>query len=71
MKCYICAEQGKTSDAVAICIICGMGICMEHLVREETELWKGGYPFPAEKMKRTIPRILCTICHDAFKEKTK
>jgi len=66
MKCYICKEQGMDTDAVAICIVCGMGVCMDHLVREEIELWEGGYPFPAKKLKKTIPRILCTICHEAM-----
>lgn len=27
MKCYICAEEGKSTDAVAMCIVCGMGLC--------------------------------------------
>lgn len=45
MKCYVCAEQGKDTDAVAICIVCGMGLCTEHAIREETEIWSGGYPF--------------------------
>ena len=68
MKCYICKEQGKDTDAVAICIVCGMGVCMDHLVREEVELWKGDYPFPSKKLKKPIPRILCVICHEAYKE---
>lgn len=68
MKCYICAEEGKDSDAVAICIVCGMGLCMKHSIREETEVWSGGYPFPAEKMDKTLPRILCRYCYGALKE---
>lgn len=66
MKCYICAEEGKDSDAVAICIVCGMGVCKHHAIREETELWEGGYPFPATKLKKSIPRILCPPCHHAL-----
>ncbi len=68
MKCYICAEMGRDTDAVAICIVCGMGVCREHSVREEVELWEGGYPFPSRKLKRTIPRILCTICYEVYRE---
>jgi hypothetical protein len=67
MKCYICAEEGKNSDAVAICIVCGMGLCREHAMREETESWEGGYPFPARKLKKSIPRILCPDCYEAFR----
>ncbi|GAB4380563.1 DUF2180 family protein [Methanothermobacter thermautotrophicus] len=68
MKCYVCAEQGKDTDAVAICIVCGMGLCTEHAIREETEIWSGGYPFPAEKVKGTLPRILCPYCYNVMKE---
>jgi len=25
MKCYICAKEGKSSDAVAVCIVCRNG----------------------------------------------
>ncbi|MCP1662018.1 hypothetical protein J2T61_000689 [Methanocalculus sp. AMF5] len=67
MKCYICAEQGKDTDAVAICIVCGMGVCMDHAIREEIEKWEGGYPFPAKKLKLSIPRILCPPCYNAMK----
>jgi hypothetical protein len=69
MKCYICAEEGKDSDAVAICIVCGMGLCMKHAIREETEVWSGGYPFPSEKMSETLPRILCRYCYKALEAK--
>ncbi|AIY90309.1 DUF2180 family protein [Geoglobus acetivorans] len=68
MKCYICKEQGKDTEAVAICIVCGMGVCMEHLVRKDVELWKGDYPFPSRKLKKTVPRILCSICNEAYEE---
>ena len=68
MKCYMCAKEGKDTDAVAICIVCGMGVCMDHLVREEVEVWEGGYPFPSKKLKKKVPRILCQVCYDAYKK---
>lgn len=68
MKCYLCALAQKDTDAVAICILCGMGVCMDHLVREELEIWEGGYPFHSKKMKRTLPRILCKPCYAAYHE---
>ncbi len=67
MKCYICAQEGKSSDAVAICIICGMGLCSEHVVREDIDVWEGDYPFPAHKGKVKLPRILCPDCYDALR----
>ncbi len=68
MKCYICAQQGKTTDAVAICIVCGMGVCMDHLIREETPVWKGDYPVRLEKDIEKLKRIVCQPCHVALKE---
>jgi hypothetical protein len=67
MKCYICAQEGKDSDALAICIVCGMGLCQEHIIHQEIDLWEGGYPLPSEKIKATLPRILCPYCYKALK----
>ncbi len=67
MKCYVCAQEGKSSDAVAICIICGMGLCSEHIIREDMDIWEGGYPFPAHKVKSKLPRILCPECYAALR----
>ena len=63
MKCYVCAKMGKSTDAVAICIVCGMGTCMDHTIRREVEVWEGGYPFPAKKLRKKIPRMLCPDCN--------
>ena len=49
MKCYVCAKEGKESDAVAVCIACGMGTCMKHTIRKEIDVWEGGYPLPSRK----------------------
>jgi hypothetical protein len=68
MKCYVCAKEGKSSDAVAICIVCGMGTCMEHTIRRDMEMWEGGYPFPVKKLSKTMPRMLCPDCDAALQE---
>jgi len=70
MKCYVCAREGKDTDAVAVCIVCGMGLCMDHAIRKETAVWQGGYPFPVKKSQRSIPRILCPDCAAAYGEGT-
>jgi len=54
--------MGNSSDAVAICIVCGMGTCMEHTIRREMDVWEGGYPFPAKKLGKKLPRMLCPDC---------
>jgi hypothetical protein len=45
-----------------------MGLCQEHLIRQEMEIWEGGYPFPSEKVKKTLPRILCQYCYNALED---
>jgi hypothetical protein len=68
MKCYMCAKMGKDTDAVAVCIVCGMGVCMDHAIYEETPIWKGDYPVRLEKNIEKLKRILCQPCHKALKE---
>ncbi|QSZ66800.1 DUF2180 family protein [Methanofollis aquaemaris] len=68
MKCYVCAQEGKETEAAGICIVCGMGLCTRHMVREDVDLWEGGYPFPAQKLEKKLPRILCPECAVALKE---
>jgi len=38
MQCYMCAKASKQTEAVGICIVCGMGLCMEHAIRDDTVL---------------------------------
>ena len=52
MKCYICAKEGKESDAVAVCVACGMGTCMKHTIRKEIDVWEGGYRSPPVNCQR-------------------
>ncbi len=68
MKCYICAKMGKSTDAVASCIVCGMGTCMEHTIRKEVDVWEGGYPFPSKKLGRKFPRMLCPDCNAVYEK---
>ncbi|RPI27765.1 MAG: DUF2180 family protein [Actinomycetota bacterium] len=49
-----------------MCIVCGMGLCMEHVIREDVDIWEGGYPFPQKKARKKLPRILCEECRDAL-----
>ena len=69
MKCYVCAEKGVDSDAVGVCIVCGMGVCMEHATVEEVTFWEAqrlesstvSGTFGGSVAKK-IPRILCPYC---------
>ncbi|HJJ64649.1 MAG: DUF2180 family protein [Methanocorpusculum sp.] len=66
MKCYVCEKMGIDREASGVCIVCGMGLCSEHMVRSDVETFEGGYPFPSRKLKKPIPRILCPECAAAF-----
>ncbi|MCD4799633.1 MAG: DUF2180 family protein, partial [Methanosarcinales archaeon] len=55
LKCFICDEKNKTEEAVGICIVCGMGLCMEHARRADLEIWEGHYPMPVKTMKFDLP----------------
>jgi hypothetical protein len=48
VKCYIHASGGSSEEAVAICIICGMGVCLEHAVERDLPVHRpaglAGYP---------------------------
>jgi hypothetical protein len=71
VKCYVCAQEDKESDAVAICSVCGMGLCLDHVIRDDivfwerelirTEMAKAGDS--QYKIPKRLPRILCEECY--------
>lgn len=71
MKCYICAQEGKESDAIALCIVCGMGLCKDHAIREDLTFWEGEFirtELAKEgdvqfRLPKKLPRILCEECY--------
>lgn len=69
MNCYICAQQGQETAAIAVCIACGMCVCQEHLVREDLPLEDvKNFGFSSKKIVRAekMPRILCQPCKTAL-----
>jgi len=67
MKCYICALAGKRTDAIATCIVCGIGLCENHLKREEIPMWTGETQTPETTLPETMPRILCYYCYEQLR----
>jgi len=61
MKCYEHAKQGKDVEAVAVCAICGMGVCIDHLVEREVPLVHAVSGWASE----TAMQILCQRCAQA------
>lgn len=58
MKCYTCAKAGKTTDAVAVCTVCGMAVCMEHAHEREVQVTQRVSGWVSE----TAMQILCERC---------
>jgi hypothetical protein len=65
LKCYDCLEESKDSEAVGVCIVCGKGLCMEHIKQVEFPM-RGGYPLPKLNLKKGLPRMMCRECIDSI-----
>ena len=74
MKCYICAKQGVDSDAVAMCVVCGMGLCMGHAFKEELlvrDVIDWGFGEERIEYPHTLPRFICPECRVARDQRLK
>ncbi|MFQ6061437.1 MAG: DUF2180 family protein [Thermoplasmata archaeon] len=74
MKCYLCSQEGEEEESLAICIVCGMGICKDHLVRDEISFWEAQFissDMSPEgdrfSLPKKIPRIMCSECYEVMK----
>lgn len=74
MKCYLCAEEGKEEEALAVCIVCGMGVCKEHLRKDEISFWEAQFiasdtaPEGGRfSLPKKLPRILCIECYEVMR----
>ena len=69
MICYVCAQSGVKTEAVAICILCGMPLCRDHLVREELPVWRKlhtGLGEARRELPEKLPKFLCPDCQRAL-----
>lgn len=74
MKCYVCAKQGVDSEAVAICMICGMGLCLGHAIKEALavkDIIDWGFGKEEFAYPHTIPRFICAECKLAIEQRKK
>lgn len=66
MNCYDCLPKAETS--VAVCQLCGKGLCSNHVMRYERQVQQvdsaslGLRKLPTGK---AIPRMLCRECGEA------
>ena len=58
MKCYVCSKTGMVNDAVAVCAVCGKGLCVEHALERELPLTQrvSGW------LNLSTTHILCEAC---------
>jgi hypothetical protein len=73
MKCYVCAKQGRDEAAVAICIVCGMGLCMDHALKDELmvrDIVDWGIGEERIEYPHTLPRFVCPECRVAITQRT-
>jgi len=69
VKCYICDQEGKKTEAIAVCIVCGVAVCGDHQIREHiavTETFKWGMGEETVTLPTPLPRVLCIWCHQAL-----
>ncbi len=58
MECYTCAKKKTKSEAVAVCSICGKGLCLDHAVERDLPLVRrvSGWG------DQSLIHILCEMC---------
>ena len=74
MKCYQCAKNGVDKEAVVICIICGIELCMDDLFREEllvSDIVDWGLGREKVEYPRTLPRLICAECKVAIEQRAR
>lgn len=64
MNCYECAQSGRTSEAVAVCRLCGAAVCADHVRTETVQLREAAQP---GKVMHDEParRLTCPVCRAA------
>ncbi|MEV7995825.1 DUF2180 family protein [Streptomyces sp. NPDC086077] len=64
MNCYECSQSGRTAQAVAVCKVCGAGVCSNH-VRTEPKTLRG--PATPGKMvhNQEARQLTCPVCRAA------
>ena len=58
MKCYTCAKDGMDRDAVAVCAVCGMALCMDHVHEREVPMVQRTSGWASQ----TAMHMLCERC---------
>jgi hypothetical protein len=68
MNCYDCSITGHDTPAVATCIHCGAGLCIEHAIVAPHHLTRPGLINRLETVEPPARLVHCETCaaaHDA------
>jgi hypothetical protein len=65
MNCYDCATVGDHRDAVAVCVDCGAGLCVEHAVPVRHWLTRTQTIMRVERVDPPARLIRCGSCYTA------
>lgn len=64
VSCYVHAKAGESKDAVAVCKVCGMGLCLDHAVERDVPLQK----LQSVGMAGYAARTMVILCQRDAKE---
>lgn len=64
MDCYECAQQDRAVAAVAVCRVCGAGVCADH-VRSESKILRGSAQPGKVIHDRPARQLTCPVCRAA------
>jgi hypothetical protein len=57
MNCYVCATDGRPEVAVALCRVCMVGLCLDHLRDAASHTGSGGMSLNcAHKVSSPVPK---------------
>jgi hypothetical protein len=67
MNCFDCAQLGRVSDAVAVCVGCGAAVCLQH--GQADVLWLTrieviNRAVPVEPPARAVRCAVCAAAND-------
>jgi len=71
MTCYDCAVAGQPTPAVAVCVGCGVGLCMAHAIVEARYLSRIAVINRVEVVEPPARVVHCAVCASAAKAQAR